>query len=66
MHQSRFGADWDRSLQVLWTDGERVFYRSSRDRRDGDQLPVLIVRLASEHPTQLRKEHREKNPSAIA
>ena len=47
---SRFGADGDSSLQVLWEDGERVFCRIE-SRVDGRQAAVLAVLPAAEHPT---------------
>jgi PAS domain S-box-containing protein len=45
---SRFSVDGDSSFQVLWEDGERVFWRVSRhgDHRD----TVLAVSPAAEHP----------------
>ena len=47
---SRFGADGDSSLKVLWKDGERVFCRIE-SRVDGCQAAVLAVLPAAEHPT---------------
>ena len=47
---SRFGADGDSSLKVLWEDGERVFCRRE-SRLDGCQAAVLAVLPAAEHPT---------------
>ena len=48
---SGFGADDDRSLQVLWADGEYVFCRRGREGADGDHHAVLAVLPAAEHPT---------------
>jgi PAS domain S-box-containing protein len=47
---SRFGADGDSSLKVLWEDGERVFCRSE-SHVDGYRAAVLAVLPAAEHPT---------------
>ena len=47
---SRFGADGDSSLKVLWKDGERVFCRIE-SRVDGYRAAVLAVLPAAEHPT---------------
>ena len=47
---SRFGADSDSSLKVLWKDGERVFCRTE-SRVDGCRAAVLAVLPAAEHPT---------------
>jgi PAS domain S-box-containing protein len=45
-----YGAGGDRSLQVLWEDGERVFCRGWHDEGNGDRTAVLAVLSASEHP----------------
>ena len=34
---SWFDADGDRSFQVLWEEGDRVFYRGRRRGADGDR-----------------------------
>ena len=47
---SRFGADGDSSLKVLWEDGERVFCRRE-SRVDGNRAAVLAVLPVAEHPT---------------
>jgi PAS domain S-box-containing protein len=47
---SWFGAGEDRSLQVLWEDGERVFCRGERNA-NGYRAAVLAVLPAAEHPT---------------
>jgi PAS domain S-box-containing protein len=44
-----FGADGDRSLQVLWEDGERVFCRCE-SRTNGHRAAVLAVLPAGERP----------------
>ena len=48
---SRFGAERDGQLQVLWADGERVFCRTWREANDGERSAVLAVVPASEHPS---------------
>ncbi|MBV8456648.1 MAG: serine/threonine-protein kinase PknK, partial [Acetobacteraceae bacterium] len=48
---SRFGADDDSNFQVLWEDGDRVFYRRWRTSTNGERESVLIVLPATEHPT---------------
>src|SRR5215469_15591918 len=48
---SWFDADGDRSFQVLWEEGDRVFCRGWRESADGDRDAVLAVLLAAEHPT---------------
>src|SRR5215472_13394789 len=48
---SWFDADGDRSFQVLWEEGDRVFCRGRRRSADGDRDAVLAVLLAAEHPT---------------
>ncbi|MFL5025907.1 MAG: serine/threonine protein kinase, partial [Microvirga sp.] len=48
---SGFGAGEDRSLQVLWADGEYVFCRREREDANGDRHAVLAVLPAAEHPT---------------
>jgi hypothetical protein len=48
---SWFDADGNRSFQVLWEEGDRVFYRGRRRGADGDRDAVLAVLLAAEHPT---------------
>jgi PAS domain S-box-containing protein len=47
----RFDADGDRSFQVLWEEGDRVFCRGGRRSADGDRDTVLAVLLAAERPT---------------
>jgi PAS domain S-box-containing protein len=47
---TRFGADWDSGLQVLWEDGERVLCRGE-NHTDGNGPTVLAVLPAAEHPT---------------
>src|ERR1700737_2006172 len=44
------GAGGDRSLQVMWEDGERVFCRGE-SHADGHRAAVLAVLPAAEHPT---------------
>ena len=41
----------DRSSQVLWEDGERVFCRGWRLGDDGNRNAVLVVLPAAEHPS---------------
>jgi PAS domain S-box-containing protein len=48
---SEFGAAEDRSLQVLWADGEHVFCRQGREGANGDRHTVLAVLPAAERPT---------------
>jgi PAS domain S-box-containing protein len=43
----------DAGSEVLWEDGERVFCRERRLGADGKLRAVLIVRLATEHPTRV-------------
>jgi PAS domain S-box-containing protein len=38
-------------MQALWEDGERVFYRASRDEPGGGRRTVIVVVLATENPT---------------
>ena len=62
---SRFGADGDSSLKVLWEDGERVFCRRE-SHVDGCRAAVLAVLPAAEHPTpatldRLAREYGLKN-----
>src|SRR5579872_3733575 len=38
-------------MQALWQDGERIFYRASRDELSDDRHTVLVVISASENPT---------------
>src|SRR5262245_21744719 len=45
-------SDPDGSSQVLWEDGERVFYRGSRIGDDGVRSAVLVVLPAAEHPSR--------------
>ncbi|HLN08097.1 MAG TPA: serine/threonine-protein kinase PknK, partial [Xanthobacteraceae bacterium] len=47
---SRFDAEGDDSLRVLWVDGERVFCRGWRPGADGNRSAVLVVLPAAEHP----------------
>jgi serine/threonine protein kinase len=59
--QARFG-----QMQELWEDGERVFYRASRDEPGGDRRTVIVVILADENPTtasldRLAHEHSLKD-----
>ncbi|WP_051382389.1 trifunctional serine/threonine-protein kinase/ATP-binding protein/sensor histidine kinase [Bradyrhizobium sp. Tv2a-2] len=49
---SQFSSDGDRSFQVLWQDGDRIFCRAHRGSADGDQDTVLAVLLATDHPTR--------------
>ena len=39
------------SLQVLWSDGDRVFCRGSQEEPGGDRQTVLVVTPAAENPT---------------
>jgi AAA ATPase domain/Protein kinase domain len=41
----------DRSLQVLWVDGDHVFCRREREGANSDRHTVLAVLPAAEHPT---------------
>jgi hypothetical protein len=43
------GSDAGSILQILWEDGERVFFRG---RRPGGSDSVLIARAAAEHPSR--------------
>jgi serine/threonine protein kinase len=45
-----FGAQGKDGLQVLWVDGERVFYRGCRENGDGGHGSVLVVLPAAERP----------------
>jgi polar amino acid transport system substrate-binding protein len=45
---SWFGVEGDRSLQVMWEDGERTFSRGER-HADGHRAGVLAVLPAAEH-----------------
>ena len=47
---SRFGADGDTSLQVLWEDDERVFCRGE-SHAGGYRVAVLVVLPVAAHPT---------------
>jgi len=47
----RFDADGDRSFQILWEDGDRIFCRGHRGSADGERDTVLAVLPATEHPT---------------
>src|SRR5262249_25280235 len=42
----------DGGSQLLWEDGERIFYRGWRLDDDGRQRTVLIVRPAADHPSR--------------
>jgi PAS domain S-box-containing protein len=46
----------DRSLQVLWGDGERVLVRGSRLGAEGERKPVLAVLVAADRPPPLALE----------
>ncbi|TQF29723.1 AAA family ATPase [Bradyrhizobium sp. UNPA324] len=43
----------DRSSQVLWEDGERVFSRGWRLDDNGNRLAVLLVAPAADHPSRI-------------
>jgi PAS domain S-box-containing protein len=63
---SWFEAGPGSSLQVVWEDGDRVFYRGWRDDADGDQNTVLVVAPSGETPTRdslnrLRHEYALKD-----
>ena len=45
-----FGADGDRSFEVLSEDGDRIFCRRQRRSANGDRDTVLVVLPAMEHP----------------
>jgi PAS domain S-box-containing protein len=47
----RFGPDAQRSLQVLWEDGERSFARGWWADADGQRKAVLAVSPTAEYPT---------------
>jgi predicted ATPase len=49
---SWFDAGPGSSLQVVWEDGDRVFYRGWRDGTDGHRNPVLVVLPSGEPPTR--------------
>jgi hypothetical protein len=51
-----FGANGDRSLQVLWEDGECAFCRGERDA-DGHRAAVLAVFPTAEQPTPATFDH---------
>src|SRR5258705_8603282 len=51
MPSSLNGVYSDRSSQVLWEDGERVFCRGGRLGDDGNRNAVLVVLPAAEHPS---------------
>ncbi|HUB11978.1 MAG TPA: AAA family ATPase [Acetobacteraceae bacterium] len=46
----------DQSLDVLWSDGERVLVSGSRLGAEGERRPVLTVRLAADRPSPLALE----------
>jgi serine/threonine protein kinase len=48
---SRFDVGEDSDLRVGWEDGDRVFFRGSRDGADDNRDPVLVVFPAAEQPT---------------
>jgi serine/threonine protein kinase len=61
----------DGGSQVLWEDGERVFYRGWRLDDNGRQRTVLIVRPAADHPSRssldrLTHEYELKNELGAA
>jgi PAS domain S-box-containing protein len=47
---SRDPARGDDGLEVLWEDGERIFFRERRLNADGTLNSVLVVTLTAEHP----------------
>jgi len=49
---SRFDADGDRDLTVLWEHDECVFCAAWREANGGERTAALAVLPASEHPTQ--------------
>jgi PAS domain S-box-containing protein len=49
---SRFSADGDRDLTVLWEHDERVFCAAWREANGGERTAALAVIPASAHPTQ--------------
>ena len=51
MPSSLNGVYPDRSSQVLWEDGERVFCRGWRLGDDGNRNAVLVVQPAAEYPS---------------
>ena len=40
----------ENTLQAMWEDGDRVFFRGWRNRDDGRRIPVLAIALATEPP----------------
>src|SRR4051812_17830289 len=49
----QFGLGGDRSLAVLWEDGERTFCRGWRDGADGSRKSVLVVLIAADPASAL-------------
>src|SRR5262245_58638798 len=49
-HSSSNGGSEDRSLDVLWEDGERVYRRAWRDMGDGTRREFLVAQPCAEHP----------------
>src|SRR5262245_64807242 len=49
-HSSSKGGSEDRSLDVLWEDGERVYRRAWRDIGDGSRREFLVAQPRAEHP----------------
>jgi hypothetical protein len=46
----RFGADWDRSLQVLWGIANASSAEAGAKARDSNRNALLAVLPATEHP----------------
>ena len=40
------------ALQAAWNDGDRILTRQTRQDEKGGPQPVLVVRLAAEHPSR--------------
>ena len=63
---SWFSGDGDNNSELLWEDGERVFYRRWHDSENGERHTVLVVLPTAEHPTpgtikHLTHEYELKN-----